>query len=172
MNLFPMKHAPKDGTKILVKGISYSTDEFYRLCKWMQPYSIASTSGAWVCVDGEDDDKFILEQHALGWIPEPSNNETNLKLKIWNLTRKTNLPQHDDPWNQLGGSKELTFMVGCIVVAEIEEEARNIAQIHAEDESEYYILPWLVGRYTNCVEIGIAHADVISGIIQSKKIYN
>ena len=72
MRLRPMDEAPRDGTKIIVKEVN-EDGAWYRLCKWVKPYSTTSACGAWVHLCDGNSVSQITERQAIGWMSEPRN---------------------------------------------------------------------------------------------------
>ena len=70
MRLRPMDEAPRDGTPIIVKERN-EDGNWYRLCRWVKPYSTHSQCGAWKHLCDGNAVSCITEQRALGWMPEP-----------------------------------------------------------------------------------------------------
>lgn len=68
-------------------------------------------------------------------------------MKLWILEKVDELPPDDDPWYDFYDK-----VLGFVVRAETEEEARRFADKNAEDEN-FKRTPWLDKRYSTCNEL-------------------
>lgn len=70
------------------------------------------------------------------------------KMKVWKLKPADHLPDYKSPWFPIGGK-----VLGMVVVAATEDDARQIAHDNGGDENRFAICPWKDSQLSTCVEI-------------------
>ncbi len=72
-------------------------------------------------------------------------------MKLWLLRPRDDLPEQDDPWWNRRDSVQ-----GFVVRADTEEQARELAHLHAAQENSsaaFTAAPWLDPKYSVCQQL-------------------
>ena len=75
---------------------------------------------------------------------------TDMTMKLWLLEARRDLPETDDPWKPWYDKN-----FGLVVRALTEEQARELAQQGAANESRNAKKPWLHASYSRCEELTV-----------------